>query len=179
MRKIVIGFLSSFLAVAVLAHAKTSKMVPVELAQARYVALGYDLGDGFLSENSITTTQFRILPQDREALGRVGDELERWKHYVIVVNPEDAELLIAVRTGRLAAADVGVQGGKQNGSKASGVAYGGEVSSPDDMLAVYMADHGKEGTLLWRNLQKDGLSGSPPPLFEQFRRDVESIPVKP
>lgn len=179
MRKLVVGLLGSFLAVAVLAHAKSSKVVPVELAQARYISTGYDLGDGFLSETSITLAQSQILPQDREALARVDDELKKWNRYVFTANSEDAELLIVVRTGRLAAANVGVQGGKQNGSKVGGIDYGGEVSSPDDMLTVYIADHGKEGTLLWRNLQKDGLSGSPPPLFEQFRRDVESIPTKP
>lgn len=179
MHKLIVGLLGSFLAVGVLVQAKTSKIVPVELAQARYVALGYDLGDGFLSETALTAAQTRILPQDREALARVGDELEKWKRYVITLKPEDGDLLIAVRTGRLAAADVGVQAGKQNGDKVGGVDYGGEVSSPDDMLTVYIADHGKEGTVLWRNLQKDGLLGSPPPLFEQFRRDVDSIPTHP
>ena len=179
MSRFEVGLLGAFLALTVLAQAKPSKVIPAELAHAKYVALGYDLGNGFLSENSITTTQFHVLAEDREALQRVSDEVEKWHRYVVTVKPEDAELLIAVRTGRLVTAGVGVELGKQNGSKNGGVDYGGEVSSPDDMLEVYEADHGKEGTVLWRNLQKDGLSGSPPPLFEQFRQEVDSIPTPP
>lgn len=94
------------------------------------------------------------------------------------MKPEEAELLIAVRTGRLVSADGGMELGKQNGRRVSGTVYGAEVSSPDDMLEAYEADHGREGALLWRELQKDGLSGSPPPLFQQFRRDVDSIPAR-
>jgi hypothetical protein len=37
----------------------------------------------------------------------VRGELEKWKRYVITIKPEDAELLIAVRTGRLALAGLG------------------------------------------------------------------------
>jgi len=177
MRKVNVGFVAAFLAVSLLAKTKPSKIVPAELAQARYVALGYDLGTGFLSDSSITREQFRVLTQDRDALQRVRDEVQKWKRYVITIKPEDAQLLIAVRTGRLASAGAGFELGKQNGNRVAGPVYGVEVSSPDDMLEVYEADHGKEGTLLWRNLQKDGLSGSPPPLFEQFRRDVDSIPT--
>jgi hypothetical protein len=177
MCKIKVGFLGAFLAVTVLAQTRPSKIIPAELAHARYVALGYDLGGGFLSDSTITSTQFRVLPQDREALQRVRDGLKKWKRYVITVKPEDAELLIAVRTGRLASAGGGYERGKQNGNKLAGPVYGGEASSPDDMLEVYEADHGSEGMLLWRSLQEDGLLASPPPLFEQFRRDVDSIPA--
>ena len=177
MRALKVAFLGAFLATTVLAQTKPSKIVPAELAHARYVALGYDMGYGFLSDTSITRAQFRVLPEDREALQRVRDEIQKWKRYVITVKAEDADLLIAVRTGRLASAHGGYRIGTENGNKISGPVYGAEVSSPDDMLEVYEADRGKEGILLWGKLQKDGLSGSPPPLFERFRRDVDSIPA--
>ena len=135
------------------------------------------MGYGFLSDTSITRAQFRVLPEDREALQRVRDEIQKWKRYVITAKPEDADLLIAVRTGRLASVDGGYRIVTKNGNKVGGPVYGAEVSSPDDMLEVYEADRGKEGILLWRKLQKGGLSGSPPPLFERFRRDVDSIPA--
>ena len=135
------------------------------------------MGYGFLSDTSITRAQFRVLPEDREALQRVRDEIQKWKRYVITVKPEDADLLIEGRTGRLASVHGGYRIGTQNGDKIGGPVYGAEVSSPDDMLEVYEAKDGKEGILLWRKLQKGGLSGSPPPLVERFRRDVDSIPA--
>jgi hypothetical protein len=49
---------------------------------------------------------------------------------------------------------------------------------PDDRLEVYESHDGHEGMLLWRNMQKGGLSSSPPPLFEQLKKDVESIPAR-
>jgi hypothetical protein len=177
MHKLEMGLFIALVAVTVLGQTKPSTIIPAELAHARYVALGYDLGGGFLSDSVITPTQFRVLPQDREALQRVRDEVQKWKRYVITVKPEDAELLIAARTGRLAVAGGGFEVGKQNGDRVSGPLYGAEASSPDDMLEVYDAHNGREGTLLWRKIQKGGLSGSPPPLFEQFQKDVESIPT--
>jgi hypothetical protein len=133
------------------------------------------MGGGFLSESAITESQLRVLPEDRQALQRVHDELAKWKRYAITVKPEDAELLIAVRTGRLASAGGGFEIGRHDGVSRRGPVYGAEVSSPDDMLEVYQSNGGHEGALLWRNLQKGGLSGSPPPLFEQLKKDVESI----
>jgi hypothetical protein len=176
MHKLEIGFFVALVAITVLGQTKPSTKIPAELAHARYVALGYDFGGGFLSDSVITPAQLLVLPQDRDALQRVRDEVQEWKRYVITVKPEEAELLIAVRTGRLALAGGGFEVGKQNGNRVAGPVYGAEASSPDDMLEVYEAHNGREGTLLWRNIQKDGLSGSPP-LFEQFRRDVDSIPT--
>jgi hypothetical protein len=116
---------------------------------------------------------------DRQALERVRDEVQKWKRYAITVKPEDAELLIAVRTGRLALAGGGFETGRQDGSKISGPIYGAEVSSPDDMLEVYESHDGHEGMLLWRNMQKGGLSGSPPPLFDQLREGRRIDPSAP
>lgn len=39
---------------------------------------------------------------------------------MITIKPEDADLLIAVRTGRLASAGAGVGFGKQNGTSVAG-----------------------------------------------------------
>jgi hypothetical protein len=130
MRKLASAFFGAFLAIALLGQTKPSKLIPAELAHARYVALGYDLGGGFMSDSVITPAQFRVLPEDRQALERVRDEVQKWKRYAITVKPEDAELLIAVRTGRLALAGGGFETGRQDGSKISGPIYGAEVSSP-------------------------------------------------
>jgi len=176
MRKLGSGLFISFLAVALLGGAQSSKRIPAELAHAHYVALGYDLGSGFLSDSDITLSQVRVLSEDRQALQHVREQLDKWKRYAITIKPKDADLLIAVRTGRVALGIGGVEIGRHDGSTRTAPIYGGEVSSPDDMLEVYRSDDGHEGTLLWRNMQKSGLSGSPSPLFEQFKKDVESLP---
>ena len=57
---------------------------PAQLAQARYVALGYDRGDGFVSE---TDVRAEVLPEEREVLQRIRAGLEQWGRYVIVLRP--------------------------------------------------------------------------------------------
>ena len=79
--------------------------VPARLTQARYVALAYDLGDVLLSEAEAVSKPGRVLPEDREALNSVRDLIEKWGRYVITIRPAQAELLIAVRTGRRASAE--------------------------------------------------------------------------
>jgi len=156
--------------------------VPARLAQARYVALAYDLGDGLLSESEAVSKPGRVLPEDREALNAVRSQLEKWGRYVLTISPAQAELLIAVRTGRRASAEASVRiGGRPQGSGAAtgsgattGSAYRVEGSSGDDMLSVY------EGSaLLWREQRPGGLSRSSPTLFEDFKADVERAAKHP
>lgn len=157
--------------------------VPARLAQARYVALAYDLGDSMLSETEALKKPARVLPEDREALHSVRNMIEKWGRYVITVNPGQAELLIAVRAGRRASAEASVRvGGRRPESGAvgsgstSGSSYRGEASSADDMLSVY---DGPGGPLLWREQRPGGLSGSSPGLFEDFKADVERTAKHP
>src|SRR6267378_617476 len=118
--------------------------VPARLAQARYVALAYDLGDSMLGEAEALAKPARVLPEDREALNSLRNLIEKWGRYVITIRPAQAELLIAVRTGRRASAEAGVRiGGRRQGtpagSAATGASYRLEDSSTDDMLSVYEA----------------------------------------
>jgi hypothetical protein len=48
---------------------------PAQLAQARYVALGYDLGDGFVSETDVRAD---VLPEERAALQAIRAGIEQW-----------------------------------------------------------------------------------------------------
>jgi len=152
--------------------------VPAEVLQARYVALGYDRGSGFLSETEVARSAEDALPQEREALDAIRQQIEEWGKYVITLRPQDAQLLIAVRAGRLVSVGgrtpIGGRPG-QPGAAAPTTGGGVEVSSPDDMLEIFDA-HG--GRLLWRAMGKGGLSGDPPALFSQFRTSVESGPKK-
>jgi hypothetical protein len=159
--------------------------VPARLAQARYVALAYDLGDVLLSESEAVFKPTLVTPEDREALDAVRSQLEKWGRYAITLRPAQAELLVAVRTGRRGSASTGFRigggrdGGASTGSVATGGSYGGSLSSADDMLSVYEASGGSHSLVLWRGQRSRGLSGASPALFEEFKADVERAAKQP
>ena len=193
MRKVLGGVLVAllFFSLAAASALAGKRTVPARLAQARYVALGYDLGDRFESETAAIADP-NVLPEERRALQAIHDELERWGKYVVTVRPEDAELLIAIRIGRrggVGGSTIG--GGVTNGAggyggafdSAGGVrrgsSYNAEISSNSDMLTVYDAAGGRVGAQLWRVQKNGGLAGEPPKLFQEFRADVERTPEPP
>jgi hypothetical protein len=144
---------------------------PALLAQARYVALGYDLGDGFVSETDVRAD---VLPEERAALQAIRAGIEQWDKYQVVVRPGQAELLIAVRKGRLATVGGGISAGGPSSGRGGGPIgigpMGGvQVSSPDDMIEVFDA---AGGSLVWRGMKPNGLSGAGPPLWDAFRAEV-------
>lgn len=153
------------------------KRVPAQLARARYVSLGYDTGDRFVSENDVVGRGDEVLPAEYAALGTVRDLIERSDRYVITTRPEQAEILIAVRIGRRGV--VAARTGLGNGDASRSRGFGGEISSPEDMLSVYECSGGRPGTLLWQEKQAPGRPGFPQRLFEQFAADVASTPKKP
>ncbi len=141
---------------------------PALLAQAQYVALGYDLGNGFVSDSDVFMD---VLPDDRTALQRIRAGLEAWGRYEIVLRPDDADLLIAIRRGR----PVSVAGGisdPSSGARGQPVGAGqfgnAQISSPDDMIEVF----DKSRVLVWRGIKPKGLSGAAPPLLDSFRAEV-------
>lgn len=155
----------------------------MRVSQARYVALAYDLGDRFLLDSEAIADP-DVLPRDREALAELRKQIEKWNRYVITFRPGQAELVIAIRTGRRASGMVGVPiGGPGRASGTTGARV--ELSSRDDQLSVYDAGvgmtgtFGMTGTLLWRKQGPAGLSGSPPSLFADFRSAVESSSKQP
>ena len=176
-------FLSiAFLSVAPASVDAGSRVVPARLAQARYVALGYDLGDRFQSESEAIADP-DVLPEERRALQAIADEIRRWGKYVIVVRPDQAELLVAIRIGRRGS--VGGSGmidsGSTNPFEVGGMRRGGgrgsaEISSNSDTLTVYDSLGGRVGVQLWRVQKGGGLNGEPPKLFQDFRADVERTP---
>ncbi len=146
------------------------------LAQVTYVGLGYDTGRGFVSE---LDNPVDVLPEERLALNAIREDIERWGKYIIVTRPSQAELLIAVRKGRLLTVGPAVGTGRGGLQQPGGVAtrdswgVGAALSTPEDMLEVFDADRGRVGAQLWRGIEKGGLNGNPPPLFAAFRADVE------
>ena len=167
--------LSSLAAAALLASLAAPWPVeagpPALLAEARYVALGYDRGDGFVSE---TDVRAEVLSEEREALQRIRAGLEQWGRYVVVVRPAQADLLIAIRKGRLVSFGGGVNVGGPSSGRAggspigTGPTAGAQVSSPDDMIEVFE----RGGSLVWRGMKANGLAGAGPPLWESFQAEV-------
>jgi hypothetical protein len=148
---------------------------PALLSEARYVALGYDRGEGFVSE---TNVQVEVLSEEREALQRIRSGLEQWGRYVVVVRPEQADLLIAIRKGRSLSFGGGViVGGPPSGRPGPvglGPTGGAQVSSPEDMIEVFE----RNGSLVWRGMKANGLSGAGPPLWQSFQAEVAKAEKK-
>jgi hypothetical protein len=183
MRKFPSALLLSFFVLALQGYAK-GPVLSAELLQARYVALGFETAEGFLGEwETAAFTSANIQPEDRRALSDVHDALTHWKRYVVTIDPRQADMLIAIRSGRLASVNAGVRvhskpviaGGPTYGV---GTVFGGDVGPRDDYLAVYQADNGQEGARLWRETDKDGLVGNGPPLFRSFKDEVEAFAKK-
>jgi hypothetical protein len=160
------------LAVAFVSSVASAAAPNARLAQARYVALGYDLGDTVLLDSDSLNSD-RVLPEERAAVQSLYDALETWGQYVVEPRGSRAELVIAVRKGRLASVQ-GIGGGFGTPDRGRSVGARGELSSPYDMLTVYDG-----GTVLWRRTRPAGSPGSFASMFSDFRKDVEKAAKKP
>jgi hypothetical protein len=174
-------------ALADLAHAAERKSPDALLDRARYVALGYDVGHGFVGAQELALLPAHTLTEERQAIEGIRKDLANWGKYVVTLQPKDAELLIAVRVGRRASLEIGgggggsvaSRGGRSDGRVTGGRSLGGQVSSSGDMVEVYEATGGRPGMLLWRAMESDGLSGAPPRLYKAFRDEMEKKAKNP
>jgi hypothetical protein len=104
--------------------------MPRTLSNARFVYVtAYD-GDQF---------DFRLLPEDRAAIGEVQDAIQKWGKLIVVYRPEDADVIIAVQS-----------------------------RPSEDVLAVYDARSGLSSTYLWRVMGRGGLQKGETPLISEF-----------
>src|SRR5579863_1806674 len=83
------------------------------------------------------------LPQDHRAIANVQDAIQKWGRFVVVDNPQQADLILMVQ------------------SRAS-----------EDILAVYDA-HGSRGNYLWRMMGQNGLQDGETPLVDDLRTAFE------
>ena len=169
------------------AGAAPKTRVPALLERARYVALGYDVGDGFVSAAQISAVAADTLTEERQALEAIRRDIEKWGRYIVTERPEQAEILIAVRVGRRGALEVGIGGNNPDGRRAgpggnrtvSSRTIGGQLSSNEDRIVVYEAVGGRPGIRLWSAAEAGGLAGSPPRLYKSFRDEIEAAAKKP
>jgi hypothetical protein len=116
--------------------AKDTPAMPGILANSRYVYVtSYD-GDQFNTH---------LLPDDRAAISRVQDALQKWGKLTVVYRPEDADIVIAV-----------------------------ESRPSEDVMAVYDGRSASQ-TYLWRVMGRGGLQKGETPLVTQFERAFEKI----
>ena len=181
-----------------LALAKDKKVLPALFSNARYVYVQAEDGD---------IMKPGLFPEDREAIANVQDAMKDWHRYTLTLNRSDADLIIIVRKGRLAAAQLhggvtagaptGVGGAYPNRNPGAGnsdpsrnpdpadggynVGARGEVGPPDDILLVFsLSTQGRLSGPLWSGEMKDGLDAPNVMLLRSLRDAVDrAYPPQP
>lgn len=173
---------------------KKKKDLPAMLATARYVYVQAEDGD---------IMNPRLFPEDRQAIADVEDQLKDWNRYTLTINRSEAELMVVVRKGRLAAVQgmggVGIgsgpalggsypgnrnptgpnnpdggQGGGPRGGVSTEIGARGEAGPSDDLLRVYLVGpDGHRGAMLWSREMRDGLDAPQVLLVRQLKQEVD------
>ena len=171
------------------AQHKKKPAVSAIFQNARYVYVQAQDGD---------ITNPRLFPEDRQAISDVEDAIRDWHRYSLAINPSQADLIIIVRKGRLAALQghggisagphpmppmaPGGQNPSQNGSQnpsqnqdADQIGGRAEVGPDSDLLRVYGTNpDGKRIGPIWTGEQPDGLGAPDVPLLQQLKSAVEN-----
>jgi hypothetical protein len=145
MKKNILAILLLSLALTTLSAAAASgnpPQMPRTLANARFVYVAAYDGDQF---------DPNLLPDDRAAIGRVEDAIQKWGKLTLVYRAQDADIILMV-----------------------------ESRPSEDVLAVYDAHagdarSGPSQTYLWRVMGRGGLQKSEIPLFSQFEKAWDKI----
>ena len=117
-------------------QSENAPAMPGILANARYVYVtSYD-GNQYNPN---------LLPDDRAAISRVQDAIQKWGKLTLVYRPEDADVVIMV-----------------------------ESRPSEDVLAVYDGRSSSQ-TYLWRVMGRGGLLKGETPLITQFERAFDKI----
>ena len=116
--------------------------IPRTFANARFVYVAAYDGDQF---------DPRLLPDDREAIGRVQDAIQKWGQLTVVYRPQDADIILLVQS-----------------------------RPSEDVLALYDAHRGDEASrpssmYLWRVMSRGGLQKGEVPLMSQFENAWSKI----
>jgi len=144
MKKNILALLLLSLALTTLSTTASGNppQMPRTLANARFVYVAAYDGDQF---------DPNLLPDDRAAIGRVEDAIQKWGKLTVVYRAQDADIILMV-----------------------------ESRPSEDVLAVYDAHSGdaRSGpsqTYVWRVMGRGGLQKSEIPLFSQFEKAWDKI----
>src|SRR5215472_4469212 len=148
------------------------KPLPKLVVQAKYVLVTTYQGYNLASPN--------VMPDDREAVVAVQNAIKRWGKYELAYKPEDADLILLVRKGRIVATQPQMRLGKTSTTpwEVSGAA---PVNPGDarDMLAMFEGEKGLDGPALWRIFVSGGLDAPDVQLVQQLRKAVEEAAKVP
>jgi hypothetical protein len=116
--------------------------MPRIFANARFVYVAAYDGDQFNPN---------LLPEDREAISRVQDSIQKWGKLTVVYRPQDADVMLLVQS-----------------------------RPSEDVMAVYDAHGGDASsrpsqTYLWRVMGRGGLQKGEMPLASQFEKAWDKI----
>jgi hypothetical protein len=87
-----------------------------------------------------------LIPEDRSAIGAVQKAFRDSGKYMVVNNPEEAEMIVVVQS-----------------------------RPSEDILAVYNAHTWGQETYIWRAMEKNGLSSPGVPLYQQLTAALEEL----
>lgn len=134
----------------------------------------------------------KVPPEDIKAFWATEAALKKWGRYTLVYTPDQADLIVVVRAGRVASVHGEIPGTdtisigrmpRTDPSDPTGApvppigseSAGAEVGPSEDMLEIYDAHLGvMASSPLWRKLQASGLTGPEPPLIKELRKEVEA-----
>jgi hypothetical protein len=172
-RRIVWLFLPLLFSGLCVAKDKSKSKFPAQIVVAQYVQVTTYFGDD--------PVDLRITVEDRRAIADVEAAIRKWGRYHLVYRPEDAELIIVVRKGRLAevGGGIGVHGDSRYPNPVVGSMTRAEVGDPIDTLSVYDPDRGSDSSPLWRGRLQDGLDPPEMELVKELREKVEAAAKKP
>ena len=124
------------------AWAANALEMPRIFANARFVYVAAYDGDQFNPN---------LFPEDREAISRVQDSIQKWGKLTVVYRPQEADVMLLVQS-----------------------------RPSEDVLAVYDAHGGDASsrpsqTYLWRVMGRGGLQKGEMPLVSQFEKAWDKI----
>jgi len=128
--------------ITAVAWAENAPQMPRIFANARFVYVAAYDGDQFNPN---------LLPEDREAISRVQDSIQKWGKLTVVYRPQDADVMVLVQS-----------------------------RPSEDVLAVYDAHGGDASsrpsqTYLWRVMGRGGLQKGEMPLVSEFEKAFDKI----
>jgi hypothetical protein len=160
-------FLPLVLALSSLSYSQHAfNPLPKLVVHAKFVLVTTDQGYNLASPN--------VMPDDRGAVVAVQNAIQKWGRYQLAYNPEDADLILLVRKGRVVATQPQMRIGKTSTTpwEVTGKA---PVDAGDsrDMLAMFEAAEGVDGPALWRDFEAGGLDSPRVALVQELRKAVE------
>jgi len=160
------------------AQKKRKSELPMAVVAAQFVYITSMHGDSYNPRTSL---------EERDAMRRVEDAVRAWGKYKVVYRPEDANLMLVVKTSGMGSARVGVglppidttNPGTRidpRNSPIGGLGTGADISSdPNDMLMVSLTprESAEDASFVWRRSARHGFQGNKPDLVEEFRSAVD------